>query len=183
MSPTFKQLTNYFREIGADDIAHTQKGYLSHAIGVYNDLKRWGYNEEFARAGLFHSIYGTEYFQGFTLSLDRRHEIAELVGERVEWLCYLNCCIAREHFDREVLKHKGPYTIRDRFTDGIVELADQDFDDLCVIHVCDWLEQVHRWINWGYRREVYRAIAERLGGVALENYDRVFAKEPVTTSE
>ena len=57
--------------------------------------------------------------------------------------------------------------------------APADFDDLCRVHLYDWLEQVPRSRSgWGLRREAYRRMAERLGGVALEAYDRVFAREP-----
>ena len=56
MSVTFKQLTDYLIETGADAVSHTKKGYLAHAIGVYNDLKKWGFDEDFSRAGLFHSL-------------------------------------------------------------------------------------------------------------------------------
>jgi hypothetical protein len=42
------------------------------------------------------------------------------------------------------------------------------------------LEQVPRsTYGWGYRREAFRRMAERLGGPALATYDRVFAGEPV----
>jgi (p)ppGpp synthase/HD superfamily hydrolase len=71
MVPTFKQLTDFFISIGAVQIEHTEKGYLAHAIGVHNDLKFWGCDEEVCRAGMFHSIYGTEFFQRFTLPVGR----------------------------------------------------------------------------------------------------------------
>ena len=54
-----------------------------------------------------------------------------------------------------------------------------DFDQLCRVHLCDWLEQVGRSKNWDYRRAAYRQMAERLGGYALAEYDRVFADEQV----
>jgi hypothetical protein len=55
-----------FTEVGADQVSHTEKSYVAHAIGVYTDLKEWGFDEEFARIRLFHSIYGTQLFQGCT---------------------------------------------------------------------------------------------------------------------
>jgi hypothetical protein len=59
-----------------------------------------------------------------------------------------------------------------------VELSEEDFTDLCKIHLYDWLEQVPRSQKRDYRREAYRRMAARLGGVALESYDRVFAEVP-----
>ena len=39
-----------------------------------------------------------------------------------------------------------------------------DFDDLCRVHLYDWLEQAPRSrFGYGYRREAYRGMAERLG--------------------
>jgi len=177
MTATFKQLTDFFRDIGATDVGHTHKTYLAHAISVYNDLKAWGCDEEVARVGLFHSIYGTELFQGFTLPLDRRDDVRELVGPRTECLSYLNCAMDRTHFDAQV-KLPGPHAILDRFTGVEIGVSAEDFDDLCTVHLCDWLEQVARSGKWSYRRAAYRALAERLGGVALESYRRVFALAP-----
>ena len=69
----------------------------------------------------------------------------------------------------------------DRITNEPVELSREDFDDLCWIHLCDWLEQVPRCQQWGERRAAYRAMAEYLDGIALESYDRVFAAETTAT--
>ncbi len=177
MPATFKQLTDFFRAVGADEVAHSDKTFLAHAIGVYNDLKDWGCDEELARVGIFHSVYGTELFQGFTLPLDRRDDVRALVGERTEALSYLNCAMDRTHFDAQITE-QGPYTILDRFTGKEIDVSDQDFEDLCTVHMCDWLEQVERSDNWDYRRKAYRSLAERLTGIALVSYDRVFANAP-----
>lgn len=178
---TFKDLTDYLHEVGAAEVTHTEKGYLAHAIGVYNDLKKWGWDEELARAGIFHSIYGTELFQRFKLPLEQRGEVRELIGERAEFLCWLNCAMDRPHFDRELLKPAGPYQILDRFSGELVNVSDEDFDALGFMHLCDWLEQVGRSRGFDYRRTGYRDLAHRVGGVGLENYERVFAEAPEQT--
>ena len=180
MAPTFKQLTNWFIETGADSVSHTKKGYLTHAIGVYNGLKKWGYDEGFPRSGLFHSIYGTQKFQGFTLSLDRRGEIRNLIGDYPERLCYLNSLMQRETLYSQLSDNRESYAIENRETSELMELDRQTFDDLCTLHLCDWLEQVERSDTWDFQRSEFRAIADRLGGVAKQNYDRVFAREPVS---
>lgn len=172
---TFKEMTDFYHEVGAVDVEHTDKGYLPHAIGVHNDLKKWGCEEDIVLAGLFHSIYGTEKFQRFALPVERRAEVQELIGERAERLAWMNCFIDRTHFDQEIHKDTGPYQIRDRVSGECVDATDADFEALCTIHLCDWLEQVPRSQEWDYRRPAYRRLAERLGGVAIESYDRVFA--------
>lgn len=40
MAASFKELTAFFREIGAADVGHTSKTYLAHCIGVHGE--RWG---------------------------------------------------------------------------------------------------------------------------------------------
>jgi lipopolysaccharide biosynthesis protein len=85
----------------------------------------------------------------------------------------------RAHFDNEILTESDPHGFLDRFTGKVIELSQQDFSDLSTIHLCDWLEQVSRSNNWGYRRPVYRKLAERLGAVALSSYDAVYQNEPV----
>jgi hypothetical protein len=175
---TFKELTDYFQRVGAVDVAHSTKSYLAHAIGVYNDLKEWGCDEELARVGLFHSIYGTELFQRFTLPRERRHEVQELIGERAERIAWLNCAIDRRHFDREILKANSPYQLLDRFSNTMVDVSDEDFRDLCTVHLCDWLEQVGRAKAWDYRRTGYRDLAKRLGDIGQACYETVFVDAP-----
>jgi hypothetical protein len=125
---------------------------------------------------MFHSIYGTEKFRSFALPLQRRGEVRALIGERAERLAYLNCVMDRASLDRAVAEGVEPFRILLRDSGEVVSLSAADLDDLCRVHLFDWLEQVPRSsYGWGYRREGYRLMAERLGGNALTTYDRVFA--------
>jgi hypothetical protein len=177
MATEMKRLTDFLIEQGIDRVGHTNKTYLAHLIGLYRDLEALGCPADVCRAGMFHSIYGTELFQGFKLPLERRGEVRALIGERPERLAYLNCAMDRATFDRAVERGVGPHRFRDRLTGEEVELSGPDFDDLCRIHLYDWLEQVGRSQKWDYRRAGYRRLAERLGEQALRDYDRVFALE------
>ena len=179
-SRSFKELTNFLIGLGVDEVAHTNESFLAHLIGVYRYMEARGCNEELCRAGMFHSIYGTELFQGFKLPVERRPEVRELIGERAERLAYLNCAMDRASFDRAVEQGGEPHRFRDRLTGEEVTLSAADFDDLCRIHLYDWLEQVPRsQRGWDYRRQAYRNISRRLGGVAEKSYDEVFAAAPV----
>ena len=182
MAPTFKQLTDFLLGLGTEDVAHTGKSYLAHNISVYRYMKDRGCSEELCRAGLFHSIYGTELFQRFSLPVERRPEVRALIGERAERLAYANCAMDRASFDRAVTRHAGPYHVRDRLTGETIELSAEDFDDLCRVHLFDWLEQVGRSQKWDYRRAGYRNLAERLGGIALSSYEQVLAGESAAAS-
>ena len=185
MSREIQPLVDFLVEIGTSDVPHTHDVLLRHLVAVYRDLESWGCDEAVCAAGLFHSIYGTERFRDFALPLDRRCDVRELVGVRAERLAYLNCVMDRASFDA-LIETGGPYRIADRITGDEIELVSQELDDLCTVHLCDWLEQVPRALEHGdpfdlglddvrdYRRSAYRAMAERLGGVPLDAYDRVF---------
>jgi hypothetical protein len=143
-------------------------------------MKAWNGTPELCRAALFHSIYGTQGFQGFTLPLDRQPELQTLIGDYAEKLAYLNCFMDRASLDDQVTQAEGPYTIIHRVTGEPMMLTKGEYADLIRLHLCDWLEQAPRAHQWNYRRTAYRQMAERLGGVALAAYDRVFALEPTT---
>jgi hypothetical protein len=179
MEKDIKRLTDFLVGLGVERVGHTGKSYLAHLIGVYRYLEARGGNEELCRAGMFHSIYGTELFQGFKLPLERRPEVRALIGERAERLAYWNCAMDRPAFDKTLEQGEGPCRYVDRLTGEEIFLSARDFEDLCRVHLYDWLEQVPRSGNWDYRRAAYRRMAERLGGVAKEWYDRTFALEAV----
>ncbi len=178
MSVGFREMTDYIVSLGAADIGHTDKTYLAHNIGVYNDLKKWGCSEELCRAGLFHSIYGTQGFQGFKLPLERQSELRGLIGEHAEKIAFLNCFMDRASLAVQLEEPEAPYTIVHRESRQEIVLTKAEYDDLACLHLCDWLEQVERAGGWDNRRADYRKMAERLGGVALASYDAVFAREP-----
>lgn len=179
MSATYKELSNFLVNLGIEKVAHTQKNYLGHLLAVYRFMKDAGCEEEICRAGMFHSIYGTEKFQGYKLPLERRNEIRALIGDRAELLAYLNCAMDRATVDQAATGTGETYRFRDRITGEEVTLDRQSFDDLCRVHLYDWLEQVPRSrYGWGYRRAGYRQMAARLGPDAEAVYAKVFAQEP-----
>jgi hypothetical protein len=182
MEASFDELVEFLAGLGTERVAHTEGSFLAHLIGVYRDLESWGCDESLCRAGMFHSIYGTEKFQKFALPLERRDDVRRLLGERAERLAYVNCAMDRESFDRAALQSTGPHRIKDRITQQEIELTGEEFDDLCRVHLCDWLEQVPRSRHWDYRRSAYQHMAARLGGVAQRAYDAVFATEPIAPS-
>ncbi|MBI3823906.1 MAG: hypothetical protein HY289_14655 [Planctomycetes bacterium] len=179
MPSSYHQLTEFLVKLGIEKVPHTEKTYLGHLVNVYRLMESEGCTEEICQAGMFHSIYGTQKFQGFKLELHQRIDVRALIGERAEKLAYLNCAMLRETFDEAAMGDGDTYHFTDRITGGPVDLSRADFDDLCRVHLYDWLEQAPRSrYGWGYRRPAYRRMAERLGGNALKAYDRVFATEP-----
>lgn len=182
MDPDYRKMVAFLDTLGIDDVPHSgAKGFFAHLVGVYHDLQAWGAERDVCRAGLFHSIYGTEMFRRWSLPLERRGEVQALIGERAEWIAYVNCLMDRSTFYSQI-ESDGPYRIRNRETGEIMEMNRRDFDDLVRVHLCDWLEQVERSQRWDYEPTVWKKMAQRLGGVALENYERVFAAAPAAAA-
>ncbi len=183
MSTSLKKYTDFLLSIGIDEVVHTQKTYLGHLVNVYNLLRGQHLDEEVCLGGLFHSIYGTEKFQGFKLAVERRDELVELIGPRAERLAYWNCFMDRATLDALLGQCEGPFVIRHRETGEPMTLTTTEYNDLCNVHLFDWLEQVPRSrFGWGYRRVAYRQMAARLQPSAQQAYDAVFAHEPCDTS-
>src|SRR5690349_1452469 len=120
MPATWKELTDFLVNLGIEQVAHTQKNYLAHLISVHTLMQSAGCDEELCRAGLFHSIYGTEKFQGFKLPVSRRLELAAMIGERAERLAYWNCLMDRSSLDGLLAEDESleqleePYRLRNR---------------------------------------------------------------------
>lgn len=182
MPSDLKELTRYLVDLGIEKVPHSQKNYLAHLVTVYKLLHDDGCDDDVCRAGMFHSIYGTEKFQGFKLTLDQRQEVTALIGPRAERLAYWNCLMDRATLDALLEQSEGSFTIKNRETGEPMQLSCGEYDDLCRVHLYDWLEQAPRSrYGWDYRRAAYRRMAERLGERAVRLYERVFSQEPSET--
>jgi hypothetical protein len=83
-----------FTELVKQSPIATEK-FISHCIDVYEILKKQNETEEVCNAGLYHSIYGTSYFNVTvqTIENDRdliRNEIGEYAEKLVYEMCLLN---------------------------------------------------------------------------------------------
>ena len=67
-------------EIGAEDVAHPRGTLADHLHGTYDILRRWDCTPQVYRAGLYHSVYGTDVFQTVTLAPDARDKVAAAIG-------------------------------------------------------------------------------------------------------
>lgn len=181
--PRYQDMIAFLKELGTDDIPHTDKPFLAHLISVYRDLERWGGSLPLCRAGMFHSIYGTEKFRNFSISIDQRPRVQELIGEQGESLAFWNCFMDRTAWDTIFIDQTGERQLVNRETAEVYALSQEEFDELTTLQICDWLEQVPRSQEWDYRRDAYRQMALHTGGIAIEEYDRVFALETAAQGE
>lgn len=157
-----------------------------HLKGVKTVLQLWEASKDVCNAGLFHSIYGTEGFQGYKFPILRRREIRNLIGEEAERLVWIFCVVDRKTVDAVVLSlevREGlqlPETIifRSREELGAFEIPLQgvnEFLNFIQLTLADWLEQVEgasRKANtlfewklgeaWQYRRLAYERMKDIL---------------------
>ena len=169
--------------------------------------------------GMYHSVYGTEGFRGFTLSVEDRHVVRAVVGARAEAIAYLNCVMDRESLDQMVLEHcrRGgtsaeapvlPLRARPNPETGLdgserFALTAEQFSDLITVQLADHLEGFEHQMNkpgvnfishavggapgwwrvpqfgwFGYRQQAFGAMAQLLGGVVLEAWERALRTVP-----
>ena len=175
-------LIDFLYSLGTSEIDHSGHDFLTHLTAVHDLLEKHDAGQELAAAGLFHSIYGTEKFQGFSLPLSERERVRSLIGERAEFVAWLNCIMDRTTFDAAVsaaLAGERMLSISDRDGNPPIELSIDQLCDLAAVHLFDWLEQVERSeFGWGYRRDAYREMAMLVGSDAEALYKDVFSREP-----
>ena len=82
---------NYMIGIGADKIPHRDDNLLAHYTRVSGMLYSYGRSMDEVKAGLFHSIYGTE-FQMYKIHISRQ-EVQDVIGENSEHIVNLFCTL------------------------------------------------------------------------------------------
>ncbi|WP_432251474.1 DUF6817 domain-containing protein [Streptomyces sp. HNM1019] len=75
--------------LGAARIAHPGGTLLAHLQRVRARLAAWGARPELQLAGLCHAFYGTDGFPVTLLPLDRRGELAAVIGTEAEAIVHL----------------------------------------------------------------------------------------------
>lgn len=192
-------------------LEHTgESAFDEHLSGVQAVLRSWKAPDYVAKAGLFHSIYGSEGFQGFCLPLSERPVLQDLIGPKAEFLVWVFCMVDRYTVDEHVMKWKAGqplqsmYTVKSRAEFGRFEmqLNTEEFLDFVELVLADWLEQVegaslkeNKYFLWklgeayAYRRDQYKQMSvmlaherkERLGDIVPEMHRAVYDAEPMET--
>lgn len=134
----------FLRAAGIGEVEHNSSaGLLAHLAGTRRLLASWQARPALCDAGLFHSVYGTEYFGTAALSIDRRAEVRSLIGveaEQLVWLwCFMRRCTLYDNMDRY-----GDFTVQHRETDEWLPLSRQQLIDLANLWIADAVEQIDR---------------------------------------
>ena len=88
-----------------NELPHSGSNFFDHLVKTFNILKTWKKSDKVCVAGLFHSVYGNEYYKP-TINISRE-EVKNLVGEECENLIFkFNNC------DRnKVIKEETDYDL------------------------------------------------------------------------
>lgn len=208
-------LSRWLAEEVPGHVPHTSGGgFAAHLHGVADVLLGWTADgasdaaDVLPAAGLLHSVYGTEGFQGTKLPFTRRAEVRDVAGARAERLIWAFCVADRLSVDELVAEDlatgadREQYTFRARVELGAfpVTLECAEWKDFVKLQLADWLEQVetaaltenelYGWSvgdAWGYRRDAYALMAQLLSSdriglpCASEMHAEVYSRESDAT--
>lgn len=86
--------------------------------GTCSLLKRWGSPDWLCLAGLYHAVYGNDGFAHPLVGLERRKDIAEIIGAEAEALVYFYAACDRAYTYHQIMTEARPL-YKDRFTGEI----------------------------------------------------------------
>jgi hypothetical protein len=137
LRPISGERLELLRRLGFAELTHdSHVPFLSHLVGTRRMLAGWEADPDLCDAGLFHSVYGTEFFP--TSATVTRSEVRELVGLRAERLAWLWCTIRRRSIDPRA------GTVVDRRTEHVITFAPGELGDIATLWAADTVEQLHR---------------------------------------
>ena len=177
---TPEEAAAFLAEIGFEDVDHSNRSLTVHLIGTQQLLERWGCHVRVSRAGLIHSIYGTDYFRQQSVDPSERERISAMAGTEAERLAYLFGVMKRDSFYRNFTAADGPPMVVDRFTGSSIPLTEQELSDLAHIEVANRLEQQPhtRPQKRYFRRAELLAMCPRLNPAARAALDEAYDHPP-----
>lgn len=136
-SPTGDRLA-LLRQLGFGELTHdSHVPFLSHLLGVRRLLVEWGERPALCDAGLFHSAYGTEYFQPTEPA--SRDDVRRLIGDDAEEVAWMWCTIRRD-----TIELGDEVTVIDRQSGRRIAMSDAMTADIATLWCADTVEQIAR---------------------------------------
>ena len=123
-----------------DVTSHSGRHLVDHLFGVYKLLEDWGNPPEICRAGLFHSIYGTNIFDVKSAPFEERDAIRTAIGEQAERLAFLFCVTDRPVAFLTAAAEEN-YQLDDRVHGDIIDVTADELRALIEIETANFCEQ------------------------------------------
>jgi hypothetical protein len=177
MDQQLESRLQFLRKANTEGMPHSDRALLDHLLGTRQLLVEWEARPALCDAGLFHSVYGTEYYEHLAIPLTMRNEVQQLIGDEAESLAWLFCMIRRESL-YENPGRKGEYRVQHRLTDEWLPITKIQFRDLLTLTIANTLEPFPRCTRFErrYLRKYLRKYLRRFRGIALPLAQRAFDK-------
>ena len=131
--------STYLLSQGAASIPHSGYTLWDHLAGVHSILQVCGAKDYVCRAGLFHSVYGTNVFKTVTIRASRRGEVQNLIGIDAESLVWAFCNLPRPQIFEKSLQGGAVFDWLGPFAPKDEQL--QFHEDLLRLECANLLEQ------------------------------------------
>jgi len=129
----------FLLSLGADQSRHSGRTLLDHLVGTHSLLFEWKNQEHVCLGGLFHSIYGTQYYRHQSVDTSMRNYIVDLIGPKAEELAWLFCTVNR--MDLIVLDVAENSMLTDKDGLLVMPVANRTFRNLIEIEAANTIEQ------------------------------------------
>jgi hypothetical protein len=136
-APVTGERLDFLRALGFGEIEHdSHVPFLSHLIGTRRLLDIWGSRPALCDAGLFHSVYGTEYFE--PTRTPQRDAVTAIIGAEAERIAWLWCAVRRDTLV------PARATVELRGTSKTEALTPTEVGDIATLWAADTVEQIGR---------------------------------------
>jgi hypothetical protein len=176
MDEQLEKRLRFLREASTEIMPHSERGLFDHLLGTRQLLVEWGVRPALCDAGLFHSIYSTEYYEQAAVPLTSRNDVRQLIGEEAKSLVWLFCIMLRETLLDGNLERQRDFTVQHRLTGEQIPLSQVQFGDLVTMTIANSLEPFPR-LSWKSRHSLrrhlrrFRSIAIPAVRVAIDRVD------------
>ena len=133
-------LIRALKDLETDDHRHGSRNLIDHLVGTHGLLEAWEQPTHVQRAGLFHSVYGTEFHTQAAIGLADRQRIQALIGEPAELLAYVFCVCSRRDFFSDLDSASVELPVRK--TDEVVVVSHTQIVELIALEAANLIEQV-----------------------------------------
>ena len=129
-------------DLDTDKNPHSGGALLDHLRGTHDLLDAWGNDQAVCIGGLFHSIYGTEAYHTRSATLEDRHRIRAVIGERAERLAFLFAVSNRGEFFEALDRDEA--TLWNRIHEQAIPVVHDELRDLIEMELANFVEFMPR---------------------------------------
>lgn len=148
-----KASLDYLSQLGAGEYTHINGSMIEHLKGTYSILRTWCVEESTAIAGLFHAIYGPLGLPVGLISLSKRKEIQDHIGQKNEQMVYLYCACDKPLVLPQ-FENNGSIQFYDRFTGENYVFPEEFMQGFCEITVANDLDVARQKSIESYSAEI-----------------------------